>query len=344
MLQSIVTNRNIDERRIGALMQAIAGAEICIFYQTPDLIYRWAENLPDFLQHRWRVEGRDSDIMPVDLAERVETIKLQVLATGECTTTELRFEHKEQHIWYKLSIDAHKDALGKVIGLITTGVNVSEMRQREQVLKILLREVSHRSKNLLAIIQSIATQTARYSESTIIFLKKFQGRLQSLSHSQDLVTNSNWRGAGFFELVHLQTGPYLGTEKHRFSVVGDDPYLCPNAALHIGLALHELLINSFSFGALAQEKGTVTISCTKQSTSQSTSEDKLIIAIVWQERFDPAGVIPEDVKNCFGSAVLEKIVPAAVSGTAAYTIDNYGVFYQVNIPATQFEFNKMQSF
>jgi len=83
------------------------------------------------------------------------------------------------------------------MGLITTGVNVTELRMREQVLKILLREVIHCSKNLLAIMQSIAVQTARFSDSVISFLKKFQGRIQSLSHSQDLVTDSNWRGALF---------------------------------------------------------------------------------------------------------------------------------------------------
>lgn len=83
------------------------------------------------------------------------------------------------------------------MGLITTGVNVTELRMREQVLKILLREVIHCSKNLLAIMQSIAVQTARFSDSVISFLKKFQGRIQSLSHSQDLVTDSNWKGALF---------------------------------------------------------------------------------------------------------------------------------------------------
>lgn len=340
MLQHAVKNRNIDERRIGALMQAIVGADICVFYQTTDLIYRWAENVPEFLLARWRVDGRDSDFLPADLAERLETKKLQVLATGECATTELRFEHNAQHIWYKFSIDAHRDDAGHIIGLITTGVNVSEIRQREQVLKVLLREVSHRSKNLLAIIQSIASQTARFSESTVVFLKKFQGRIQSLSHSQDLVTNSNWRGASFFELIQSQTSPYLGTESHRFSIVGDDPYFFPNASLHIGLAIHELLINSLSFGALAQEKGTVTVSCAKQITS----DDKLVVAVAWNEKFDPAGVLPEDPKSCFGSAVLEKIVPAALSGNAIYTIDNYGVLYNVKMPETQFEFNKIQSF
>ena len=242
-------NMQFDDYHIEALMQAIKGADICVFYQTPDLIYKWAKNVPSFLQDRWRTECRDNDFLRSDIAENLETKKLQVLASGEGTATEVRFEENSKQIWYKFSIDAHKDKLGNIIGLVMTGVNVSEIRQREQVLKVLLRELSHRSKNLLAIIQSIASQTARFSDSTAIFLKKFQGRIQSLSHSQDLVTDSNWRGAGFYELIRLQTSPYLGTESHRFTIVGDDPYLYPNAALHVGLAIHELLINSFLFAS-----------------------------------------------------------------------------------------------
>lgn len=212
-----------DELHIKALMQAIESADICIFYQTTDLIYRWAKNIPTIIAKKWQENCRDSDFLASEISERLETKKLQVLATGECATTEVCLENEDQHIWYKFSIDAHKDKQGKIIGLITTGVNVSEIKQREQVLKVLLRELSHRSKNLLAIIQSIASQIARFSDTTTKFLKKFQGRIQSLSHSQDLITNSNWSGAGFYELIRLQTSLYLGTESHRFTIIGDNP-------------------------------------------------------------------------------------------------------------------------
>lgn len=323
-----------DEIHIKALVQAIESSDICIFYQTTDLIYRWAKNVPDFLLKKWQANCRDNDFLSTEIAERLETKKLQVLATGECTTTEVSFEEQDKHIWYKFSIDAYKDKQGKTIGLIMTGVNVSEIKQREQVLKVLLRELSHRSKNLLAIIQSIASQTARFSDTTSMFLKKFQGRIQSLSHSQDLITNSNWSGASFHELIRLQTSLYLGTESHRFTIVGDNPYLFPNAALHVGLAIHELLINSLSFGAMAQEKGTVAVSCNKQVDPNN----EVVVAISWNEKFDPAGILPEDPKSCFGSAVLEKIVPASLSGNAVYHIDNYGVLYIIKMPQGQFEF------
>ena len=113
-----------------------------------------------------------------------------------------------------------------------------------KVLKSLLRELSHRSKNLLAIIQGIATQTARYTLSLDSFLVKFRGRLQSLSHSQDLITDSSWRGAYLFELAEKQFAPYWPDSGVPMPIYGINAHLSPNAAVHLGLALHELIVNS----------------------------------------------------------------------------------------------------
>ena len=84
-----------------------------------------------------------------------------------------------------------------------------------------MREVSHRSKNLLAIIQSIATQTGRYSDGITDFLTRFRGRLQSLASSQDLVTSSNWRGAALRELVSGQVGRYSSDLAQSLRLAGE---------------------------------------------------------------------------------------------------------------------------
>ncbi|WP_208441744.1 PAS domain-containing sensor histidine kinase [Bartonella raoultii] len=339
----------LDTSHLSALMQAIRGADICVLYQATNLVYLWAENLPQHLHNKWRVGCRDSDFFSLDLADNMETIKLQVLATGKMQSIEARFEDMaKQAIWYKFSIDCHRNDNGDIIGIITTGVDISGLRRREQVLKILLREVSHRSKNLLAIIQSIASQTARYTESLQIFLRKFQGRLHSLSHSQDLITDSDWRGAQFRELVHSQTLGYLMKETERFSLEGIDPYLFPNAALHIGLAIHELIVNSLSFGALSQEQGSVCIGCEIQpntNNSQSNTNNgqpnmnnrKTQLLITWTEHFAANTILSSEQKACFGSAVLEKIVPVSVNGSASFTLTEKGIVYRLSVPDTYFD-------
>ncbi|WP_336293994.1 sensor histidine kinase [Bartonella sp. CB169] len=334
MIVTPITKPPMDTSHLSALMQAIRGADICVLYQTTNLVYLWAENLPKHLHNKWCVGCRDSDFFSFDLADNMETIKLQVLATGKMQTIEARFEDMaKQAIWYKFSIDCHRNDNGDIIGIITTGVNISGLRRREQVLKILLREVSHRSKNLLAIIQSIASQTARYTESLQVFLRKFQGRLYSLSHSQDLITDSDWRGAQFRELVYSQALGYLMKGTERFSIEGVDPHLFPNAALHIGLAFHELIVNSLSFGALSQENGNIRVHC----EIHTNMDGKTQLLITWNENFE-AGTLPSsNITACFGSAVLEKIVPISVNGSASFKLTEGGIVYRLCVPDTYFD-------
>ncbi|EJF83543.1 sensor histidine kinase [Candidatus Bartonella washoeensis] len=334
MIVTPIPKPPMDTSHLSALMQAIRGADICVLYQTTNLVYLWAENLPKHLQSKWSVGCRDSDLFSLDLADNMETIKLQVLATGKMQTIEARFEDMaKQALWYKFSIDCHHNDNGEIIGIITTGVDISGLRRREQVLKILLREVSHRSKNLLAIIQSIASQTARYTESLQVFLRKFQGRLHSLSHSQDLITDSDWRGAQFRELFHSQTSGYFMKETERFSIEGVDPYLFPNAALHIGLAFHELIVNSLSFGALSQEKGNVCVRCEIHEKMNGTTQ----LLITWNEHFEAGTLLSNENKACFGSAVLEKIVPVSVNGSASLKLTETGIFYCLSVPDNYFD-------
>src|SRR5690606_11393048 len=157
--------------------------------------------------------------------------------------------------WFDVWLDIDPADDGGVCGVITTAVEITDQKRREQTLRTQLREVSHRSKNLQAIIHGIPTQTGRHSLDIDAFLKRFQGRLQSMAASQDLVTSSNWRGANLHELLFGQVGRYTSSPHGSVQFEGERPWLNPNAALHIGLALHELAVNSVSFGALSRPGG-----------------------------------------------------------------------------------------
>ena len=108
-----------------------------------------------------------------------------------------------------------------------TAVDITEQKRREQALRALLREVAHRSKNLLAIIQSIATQTGRYSETVDDFLSRFRGRLQSLASTQDLVTSSDWRGAALQDLVLDRLPAIPPTRRSAFTWKARNPISTP---------------------------------------------------------------------------------------------------------------------
>ncbi len=335
--------------RLRSMLRAIRNSNVSVFYQTPDLRYSWAENVPAFWQISWQPGISEQELMPKATAEKLTLAKSRLLQGGEAQRLEISFTEKNNPRWYEFFIDLDKDESGAIIGIVTTAVEISELKHREQVLKILLREVSHRSKNLLAIIQSIAMQTARYSGSVDKFLQKFRGRLYSLSHSQDLVTDSNWHGAAFRDLLYSQLEKYIHPKDERLKIEGENVYLFPGAALHVGLAFHELIVNSTSYGALACDHGVLTIS----AGLEANDDGEMDLIIHWKETSPVTELPPPDQSTLqtdgnhdikayeasrFGSAVLLRIVPQAVNGTASYSIHDGVVQYMLRIPHRNFDF------
>lgn len=320
-----------DASRLRSLMRAVKNSNVCVLYQTPDLVYAWGENIPPYWHETWKAGGNDCDFIFSTSMSRLEQAKRTALETGTAQNVELAIIDGDKLRWIEFHIDCDHDADKNILGLITTALEISELKRREQVLKTLLREVSHRSKNLLAIVQSIATQTARFTDSVDDFLLKFRGRIQSLSYSQDLVTDSNWHGALFLDLVHAQIEKYIDLHDERLTVESDNPYLFPGAALHVGLALHELIINATSFGALSIPYGRVVISAKIQRNEKGDEE----LVFHWEETNPSMPEVIHDPR--FGSAVLQRIVPAAVGGHADYRVDGSGAVYVLTIPTEQFD-------
>jgi two-component sensor histidine kinase len=306
-----------------SLMRALRHTGISLIYQDLSLRVVWAQNVPPSWSDRDLSGLTDFEFLPNDEAGRVVALKQAVSRSGEPESLEIRVPNGTAVHWYELSVDADKSADGLVSGVITTAIDVTDRKRREQTLRALLREVSHRSKNLLAIIQSIATQTGRYSGSIDGFLSRFRGRLQSLASSQDLVTSSNWRGADLRELVLGQLGRYVVDPTRHLRLEGANPYLNPNAALHIGLALHELAVNSVSYGALSSATGFVTITAELSHGQELT--------LVWREALVPTGKASGEKR--FGSVALERVVPAALDGSATLSIGQTELEYRLTVPA-----------
>lgn len=310
-----------------SLVRAIHHAGISVYCQDRSRTILWAQNVP----HSWaagRIIGlKDEDFLGPGEAQRLLETKQRVLSTARCERCEISVEDAEGTHWFDIWVDL--EAKGSTGGehLVTTAVETTEHKHREQTLKTLLREVSHRSKNLLAIIQSIATQTGRYSGSIDIFLSRFRGRLQSLATSQDLVTMSNWRGADLRELVSNQVGRYAADPRKAIRFSGVNPYLNPNAALHVGLALHELAVNSMSYGSLSQPGGAVDI----DASYDRDPEGQKVLRLQWREPVPTAAEIK--VEKRFGSVALERVVPASLKGEAHFAIESGRLQYTLTVPA-----------
>jgi two-component sensor histidine kinase len=315
-----------DDKLREFLMPALVDLGATIIIQNCRQDYLLFANLPDI----WAVEHvgapSDASLFGPDVAAKLSQLKQNMTEPGRKGTIEVTVGSDQVYEFRVQAVEFENGGLH----LVTTIVDRSEERHRERLLRALLREVSHRSKNLLAIIQSIALQTARYSGSLELFLNKFRGRLYSLSQSQDLITDSSWRGAYFFELVQQQTEKYLPENKHLVSVTGDNVLLTPNASLHLGLALHELIVNAVSHGSILRSGRAIDVTCTRLHVSGSDS-----LEVVWDEILDPTYIADrsEDaLKANFGSTVLERVVPASVNGKAIYAISSGHISYRLVFP------------
>lgn len=313
--------------------RALHGAGISLLHQNADLLICHSENLPDHLKCLFVLGQDDTGLFGKKDGLRIIEAKRAVLATGNPGQIEVECSTDDGRRTYEIKIERTDEVPPH--GILSIMIEVTDIRHRERALKLLLRELSHRSKNLLAIIQGIATQTARYTPSLDYFLTKFRGRLQSLSNSQDLVTDSSWRGAFFFDLAQRQFAPYWPEGGRPLQIRGVNAHFNPNAAVHLGLALHELIVNSASYGALSSGSTAISIEC-----QPATLADRSAVEIIWTEHLEAVNEDPEFYDRHFGRTVLERVVPASVNGKSNFKISPDMIEYRLTVPDTEYEFLK----
>ncbi len=206
-------------------------------------------------------------------------------------------------------------------------VDVTERKEGEAHLRLLLRELTHRSKNLLAVIQAMARQTARHTGSVEGFLSQFGARLQALAASHDILVRESWYGASLSELVRSQLGAYLDGPS-QVSMEGPAIAIKPEAAQNLGLALHELTVNAGTFGALSVPGGRVSISWSRSENPEGGS-----VEFDWREQLGPKVKVRR--KKGFGSMVIERNLARALDAKVEMEFDPNGLHCHIVIPANQ---------
>ena len=216
-----------------------------------------------------------------------------------------------------------RDAKGAIIGISAIHRDITEQRQHEQQMRLVMRELAHRSKNLLAIILSMAAQTARNAPSLEEFNARFTQRVQGLAHSHDLLVQKNWLGAPIRDLIRSHLAPFMEHEQTRVMLRGPDVTVDPKAAQNIGLALHELATNASKYGALSSPSGHVDIIWRRMADGR--------LALEWRESGGPTVEAPK--RRGFGQTVLERLASQALEGSSTLSFDATGVVWRMEIPA-----------
>jgi PAS domain S-box-containing protein len=194
-----------------------------------------------------------------------------------------------------------KDDGGTVTGWIASMLDITERKRAEDEQKraaeaeqILIRELQHRTNNLLAVIQGIAQKTLSGSGPLDEARKIFEGRLLALAGTYRRLTKSNWSGVSLREIVHLTLEPFAA----RTEIDGPDLMLSAKNAQNFSLALHELATNALKHGALSSAGGNVSIVWTV-----ANNRGGLVLKFRWQERGGPPVFGP--AQRGFGTSLLE---------------------------------------
>ena len=301
-------------------------AEVSVFAQDRNLTYEWIENPPPGYED---VVGRsDSEVLTAEVAAIVSPVKCEVIESGGPRTVEVQMVIGETPRWYELRIAPRRSHDGAIDGVICAALDISDRKQSESHLRVLLLELAHRSKNLLAVIQGIANQTSQSSSTIDEFTRRFSGRLMSLSRAHDILSDQNWRGAGMRELIRTQVLLFAGKAADRITFDGEPAYLRPSAAQHVGLALYELTANALRYGALSTESGRIVISWARRQGRGGERFD-----LSWSEKEGPKVARPQ--ARHFGRILLEEVVPFSVQGDAELDFTPGGIAYRLSMPASE---------
>ncbi|WP_299007478.1 HWE histidine kinase domain-containing protein [uncultured Caulobacter sp.] len=252
-------------------------------------------------------------IHPEDREIARETINKQLAQTGRYSLEYRRLPDADgRAVWYHGSGVMLFGPDHEPTHLIGVVQDISERKAEEQQREALVAELDHRIKNLLAVVQSVAAQSARKSASLDVFLKTFAARLKSMSSAHDLLSAARWRGATLARIAAAELGGLAPTQT-RWD--GPELFLTPRAAAALSLALHELAVNAVRYGSLSTENGKVEV------VWRRTPEGGF--ALEWLETGGPPAAAP--TTKGFGATLIEDVAGRELGGSAKISYRSSGV-------------------
>jgi PAS domain S-box-containing protein len=258
---------------------------------------------------------------PEDLERDLELFEKQWTSEIDDYTLEKRYIRKDGGtIWIELAASIVRGEDGASSYGVRIIRDISDRRIAEDRQRLLLNELNHRVKNMLAVVQGIAQQTFKGDSVPPDLAQTFQARLAALAAAHDLVIRQNWAPTPMKRIIEEAVLPFAGPEQ-RFTISGEEVLLPPHRSVTLALAMHELATNAAKYGALSTPEGRVTIAWV-------VSPDWLELS--WQESGGPA--VSEPKQRGFGSRLLQQGLARELGGSVDLDFRREGVVCTIGAP------------
>lgn len=281
------------------------------------------ESLAAFTRSVTTIDQLLTRIDPVD----IESFRREVVASGKSRKafrmTLRHFTPTGKSQWLELDGQTVADAEGNPLVVHGMLMDVTEKKLAEARRDLLLAEIAHRGKNLLAVVQAIAAVTFQDDRPMGAARAEFAERLSALARSQALLTEHEWSGVSLRELVGLE----LAAHADRVSINADDLILKPNAAQSMSLVIHELMTNAVKHGALSVPRGQVRI-----DGRLGWQEHREVLRFTWSELDGPP--VQPPTRKGYGSFLIEELLEG-IACASRIEFRPEGLFVEASFPAAQ---------
>jgi PAS domain S-box-containing protein len=223
-----------------------------------------------------------------------------------------------------LTVSPIRDETGRIAGASKIARDITERKQAEERQRMLTAELSHRVKNLFAVVQVLAERSSSKTTTAAECVEAFRGRLQALSAAHSALIAEDWNWASLAGLAQTALKPYL-SEGDRIRLDVRDLRLNPDFALTLALGLNELATNAAKYGALASPTGRITL-----TAGVEPAESGEVFRLVWQEEGGPA-VEPPAVAG-FGTSMLSQAIEYQHEGRVELEWRKEGLVCHLTLP------------
>jgi two-component sensor histidine kinase/CheY-like chemotaxis protein len=243
-----------------------------------------------------------------------------LLDDGQPQQAEFRVRRPDGELrWCSSTAAATRDSRGRVVRISGVTMDITDRKEAEERQALLAREVDHRAKNAMAIVQSIVKLTK--ADSIADYASVIEGRIKALSRAHAILSDSRWEGAELSKLVEEELAPYRSAHADHIRVAGPKIVLDPTTAQTLALALHELATNAAKYGALSRISGVLELSWQVHPDT---------IDLNWREAGGPAAVTP--LKTGFGTRIITSSVERQLGGKATFDWRPEGLSCALSIP------------